>query len=109
MVPVVARFHQTLLAPARFAGEGYVVGGTDPTRRNVTTPLVSSTAGGADLARLDTGRLRATWLAAAAEGIGLAAFMNAAGIACSQRPGDIVAHLAAPDEAAAVALLGGIP
>ena len=40
-----------------------VTGGTDPGRRNVTTPLITSLAGGTGLPRLDTSRLRATWLA----------------------------------------------
>jgi len=39
--------------------------------------------------------------------IGLATFMAAAGIVCSQRLGDVVAHLDPGDEARAVALLGG--
>ena len=42
VVPVLARYHEDLLAAARFAGGGYVIGGPSPTRRNVTTPLVSS-------------------------------------------------------------------
>jgi hypothetical protein len=37
-VPVLARYHQPLLAAAKFAGTGLVTGGTDPARRNVTTP-----------------------------------------------------------------------
>jgi hypothetical protein len=86
-----------------------VVGGTDPDRRNVTTPLVSALAGGAGLPRLDTSRLRATWLAACAARIGLAAFMHAAGITCSQRLGDLLATLEPGSEADAVALLGGRP
>ena len=84
-VPVLARYHQPLLASAAFAGTGLVTGGTDPARRNVTTPLVSALAGGTGLPRLDTSRLRATWLADCAAQIGLAASMHAAGITCSQR------------------------
>ena len=38
-VPVLARYHQPLLAAAAFAWTGLVTGGTDPARRNVTTPL----------------------------------------------------------------------
>jgi hypothetical protein len=41
-----------------------------------------------------------------AEAIGLRAFMDAAGITCSQRLGDLVGHLEATPEEAAVALLG---
>ena len=61
-VPVLARYHQPLLASATFAGTGLVTGGTDPGRRNVTTPLTRALAGGTGLPRLDTSRLRATWL-----------------------------------------------
>ena len=106
-VPVLARYHQPLLASAAFAAAGLVTGGTDPARRNVTTPLTRALAGGTGLPRLDTSRLRATWLAECAELIGLAAFMHAAGITCSQRLGDLLAGLGPGDEAGAVALLGG--
>ena len=106
-VPVLARYHQLLLAAAAFAGAGLVTGGTDPARRNVTTPLISALAGGTGLPRLDTSRLRATWLRDCAAQIGLAAFMHAAGITCSQRLGDLLATLDPGSEAGAVALLGG--
>ena len=105
-VPVLARYHQPLLAAAGFAGENLVTGGTDPARRNVTSPLITALAGGTGLPRLDTSRLRATWLADCAELIGLATFLHAAGITCSQRPGDITATLQPGSEAGAVALLG---
>jgi hypothetical protein len=105
-VPVLARYHDRLLAAAAFAGTGLICGGTDPARRNITTPLTRSLAGGAGLPRLDTSRLRATWLAEVAELLGLATFMHAAGITCSQRLGDLLAALAPADEATAVVLLG---
>jgi hypothetical protein len=105
-VPVLARYHGPLLESAAFAGTGLVTGGTDPARHNLTNPLVSALAGGTGLARLDTSRLRATWLAEVAQILGLATFMNAAGISCSQRLGDIIATLEPADEATAVALLG---
>jgi integrase len=57
-------------------------------------------------ARLDTSRLRATWLAGCAGQLGLATFMHAAGISCSQRLGDLVAGLEPAGEADAVRLLG---
>ena len=107
VVPVLARYHELLGESAAFAGERYVVGGHDPRRNNVTTPLISSLAGGVDLARLDAGRLRATWLMCCAEAIGLSAFMAAAGLTCSQRLGDLVASAPRPSEAQTVALLGG--
>jgi hypothetical protein len=105
-VPVLARYHERLLAAAAFAGTGLVTGGTDPGRRNITTPLTRSLAGGDGLPRLDTSRLRATWLADVAQLLGLATFMHAAGITCSQRLGDLLATLEPADEATAVALLG---
>ena len=106
-VPVLARYHGRLLASAVFAGTGLITGGTDPGRRNLATPLLRALDGGTGLPRLDTSRLRATWLADCAARIGLAAFMQAAGITCSQRLGDLIATLDPGDEAAAVRLLGG--
>ncbi len=105
-VPVLARYHAPLLAAARFAGDGLVTGGTDPGRRNLTNPLITALDGGSGLPRLDTSRLRATWLAEVAELLGLATFMHAAGISCSQRLGDLIAGLEPADEADAVRLLG---
>jgi integrase len=106
-VPVLARYHGPLLEAAEFAGGQLITGGTDPGRKNVTNPLARSIAGGTGLPRLDTSRLRATWLAEAAELLGLATFLHAAGITCSQRLGDIIATLDPGGEAEAVALLGG--
>ena len=105
-VPVLARYHDRLLAAAAFAGTRLICGGTDPGRRNITTPLIRSLAGGAGLPRLDTSRLRATWLADVADLLGLATFMHAAGITCSQRLGDLLASLEPAAEANAVRLLG---
>jgi hypothetical protein len=105
-VPVLARYHSRLLAAARFAGTGLICGGTDPGRRNVTNPLITALDGGGGLPRLDTSRLRATWLRDCGEMLGLATFMHAAGISCSQRLGDLVAGLEPADEAGAVRLLG---
>jgi len=105
-VPVLARYHARLLAAAAFAGSGLICGGADPGRRNVTNPLVAALDGGSGLPRLDTSRLRATWLAGCAETLGLATFMHAAGISCSQRLGDLVAGLEPAGEAEAVRLLG---
>jgi integrase len=106
VVPVLARYHARLLAAARFAGTGLICGGADPGRRNLTNPLIIALDGGGGLPRLDTSRLRATWLAEAADLPGLATFMRAAGISCSQRLGDLVAGLEPAGEAEAVRLLG---
>ncbi len=106
VVPVLARYHARLLAAARFAGTGLVCGGADPRRRNLTNPLIRALDGGGGLPRLDTSRLRATWLRDCAELLGLATFMHAAGISCSQRLGDLIAGLEPASEADAVRLLG---
>jgi integrase len=105
-VPVLARYHDRLLAAAAVAGTGLICGGAGPCRRNLTNPLVTSLDGGGGLPRLDTSRLRATWLAGCAELLGLATFMHAAGISCSQRLGDLIAGLEPAGEAGAVRLLG---
>ena len=107
-VPALARYHAPLLAAARAAGTALVCGGADPGRRNLTNKLITALDGGAGLPRLDTSRLRATWLADCAELLGLATFMHAAGISCSQRLGDLVAGLEPGGEAAAVRLLGAV-
>jgi integrase len=106
-VPALDRYHARLLAAAASAGAGLICGGADPGRRNITNPLVTALDGGSGLPRLDTSRLRATWLADCAELLGLATFMAAAGISCSQRLGDLVAGLEPAGEAEAVRLLGG--
>jgi hypothetical protein len=105
-VPVLPRYHQRLLAAAASAGGALILCGTDPGRRNLTNQLVTALDGGAGLPRLDTSRLRATWLRDCAERLGLATFMHAAGITCSQRLGDLVAGLGPGSEQQAVVLLG---
>ena len=62
-VPVLCRYQARLVTSAAFAGAGYLVGGTERSRRNVASGLVASLAGGTDLARLELARLRSTWLA----------------------------------------------
>ena len=106
VVPVLAGYHARLLEAARFARNALICGGADPGRRNITNPLIAALDGGTGLPRLDTSRLRATWLADCAELLGLATFMHAAGISCSQRLGDLVAGLEPAGEAEAVRLLG---
>lgn len=106
VVPVLARYQKRLVASATWAGEGWVIGGVDPVRRNVTTALISSLAGGIDLPRLRSARLRSTWLVEVADRLGIASFLAAAGVVCTQRLGDLVAGLDAAGETEAVALLG---
>lgn len=107
-VPVLGRFHEPLLAAAAFAGEGYLLGGENPRRKNLTCQVAALFCD-SSLPRLDTGRLRSTWLTEAARLIGLGAFMAAAGVRCSQRLGDIAACLPDPGEREMLRLLGGAP
>jgi integrase len=106
VVPVIERYQQPLLTAARFAGEQLIVGGRKPGRRNITDELCAARCTDSSLPRLEGGRLRSSWLVACAQQIGLAAFMQAAGVRCSQRLGDLAAQLPAATEAELVARLG---
>jgi hypothetical protein len=106
-VPVLARFHPPLEEAACFAERGYLLGGREPGRRNLSDVLGAALSADSSLPRLESGRLRATWLCECAELVGLRAFMDAAGLRCSQRLGDLAAELPEIEEAEAVALLGG--
>ena len=61
-VPVLARFHEPLRQAAASAGEGYLLGGNAPQRKNLTDTLCAALCRDAGLPRLEAGRLRATWL-----------------------------------------------
>lgn len=106
-VPVLARYQQPLLEAAAFAGDGLMIGGRNPRRRNVSDALGAALSADRSLPRLEPGRLRSTWLVECARQIGLNAFMQTAGIRCSQRLGDLVAALPAATEPELVARLGG--
>ena len=106
-VPVLERYQQPLLEAAAFAGEKLIVGGREPGRRNITDELCALLSSDPSLPRLEPGRLRSSWLVACAARIGLGAFMQAAGVSCSQRLGDLAAQLPAATEQQLVALLGG--
>ena len=106
-VPVLVGYHERLLEAAWSAGERLIVGGFDPGRRNISDELCAALSADGSLPRLEPGRLRSTWLVSCAERIGLSAFMQAAGIRCSQRLGDLAAELPAATECELVALLGG--
>jgi integrase len=108
-VPVLCGFQEPLIAAAAFAGEGLIIGGRDPARRNLTDALCRALCADPSLPRLQAGRLRSTWLHQAAQAIGLGAFMAAAGVSCSQRLGDIAASLPVLSETEMVTLLGGSP
>ena len=106
IVPVLARFHEPLLAAAAFAGEPCSAGeipAQEPDRALVAPfcdrgPCRGLKPGGCDPPGSEAARL-----------IGLQAFMAAAGVRCSQRLGDIAAWLPALSEAEMLALLGGSP
>jgi integrase len=106
-VPVLERFREPLTRAAAFAAGGYLLGGRAPDRRNLTDALTVRLCADAGLPRLQAGRLRASWLVACAQRIGLEAFMHAAGISCSQRLGDLAAQLPRPSETELVRLLTG--
>jgi hypothetical protein len=106
-IPVLERYHEPLLAAASFAGELLIIGGRDPDRHNVTDRLSALLSTDPGLPRLQAGRLRSTWLSQCARTIGLGAFMQAAGITCSQRLGDLTAQLPAATETELITLLGG--
>jgi integrase len=106
-VPVLERYHERLLQAAAFAAGGYLIGGRDPDRRNVTDALCAALCTDSSLPRLQAGRLRSTWLVECARAIGLGVFMQAAGITCSQRLGDLAAQLPHATEPKMVALLAG--
>jgi hypothetical protein len=106
-VPVLSRYHSRLLAAARGAGTGLICGGTDPGRRNLANPLIRALDGGSGLPRpghLPAARHLAGRGRRAARPA--TAFMAAAGITCSQRPGDLIAGLEPAAEAGAVRLPG---
>jgi integrase len=105
-VPVLDRYHEPLLSAAQFAGERLICGGREPRRRNVSDELCAALSSDRSLPRLEPGRLRSTWLVGCARQIGLGAFMQAAGVRCSQRLGDLAAQLPAASEHELVALLG---
>ena len=108
-VPVLARYHARLLAAASVRRDRADL------RRGRSGPPEPDEPAGQRAGRRDGPaaaghpRLRATWLADAAELLGLATFMHAAGITCSQRLGDLVAGLEPAGEAEAVRLLGAPP
>jgi integrase len=104
VVPVLAGYQQPLLAAAAFARERLICGGREPGRRNISDALCAALSADPSLPRLESGRLRSTWLMACAQQIGLGAFMQAAGIRCSQRLGDLAAQLPAATDAELIAL-----
>lgn len=106
-VPVLERYREPLLAAAAFASKRLIVGGVEPGRRNLTDELCRALSADRSLPRLEPGRLRSTWLVSCARQVGLGAFMQAAGIRCSQRLGDLAAQLPQASERELIELLAG--
>ena len=105
VVPVLVDYRERLLRAAGFFSNRYLVSGHNPNSHNVTNPVIRSLSGGIDLPRLEVVRLRSSYLVALAQAIGLKAFMDAAGITCSQHLGDLVSHLPSPSEEESVSLI----
>jgi integrase len=105
-VPVLSAYHDRLLCSAKAFSDSYLVSGPNPDSHNVTNPIIRAMSKVTDLPRLETVRLRSTWLCSVSQAIGLRAFMDAAGVSCSQRLGDLASYLDPPTEEQMVALLG---
>ena len=110
-VPVLSRYQGRLLAAARVRRDRPGLRRAEgPGRRNITNPLVAALDGGGGLPRLDTSRLRATWLADCGEPArAWPRSWRAAGISCCQRLGDLVAGLEPGGESRGGPAAGGRP
>ena len=97
-VPVIEAYAGRLLASAAFSKDGFLIGGVSAERHNVTNRLITSLAGGADLSRLDTGRLRASWLSYELRALKVKELLKAAGITDSKHLFDVMSYLAVPSE-----------
>lgn len=106
VVPVLSRYQTALVGAAAFAGERYVCGGVSAARKNVTVNLTGRLAGGADLVRLEAGRLRATWLSEQLTRLGVPELVAAAGVHHAQHIWDLAARVTTGGETALVARLG---
>jgi len=98
--------HETaLLEIARFASGGLLIGGSTRGRRNVTRGPLERVVGGEDLPRLETARLRSTWLLTHLRArTPLPALMLAAGLTTVRPLEDLLHHCPVDAEAARVAL-----
>ena len=95
----------TLLEIARFARGGLLIGGSTRGRRNVTRGPLDRVVGGEDLPRLETARLRSTWLLTHLRArTPLPALMNAAGLTTVRPLEDLLHHCPIDADAARVAL-----
>ena len=95
----------TLLEIARFARAGLLIGGTARGRRNVTRGPLDRVVGGEDLPRLETARLRSTWLLTHLRArTPLPTLMTAAGLTTVRPLEDLLHHCPVDADAAPLAL-----
>jgi len=103
---VALHAHETaLLELSRFTSSGLLIGGSTRGRRNVTRGPLDRVIGGEDLPRLETARMRSTWLLAHLRArTPLSALMVAAGLATVRPLEDLLQYCPVDVEAARVAL-----
>ena len=103
---VALRAHEgPLLDLTRFSSSGLLIGGSIRGRRNVTRGPLDRVVGGEDLPRLETARLRSTWLLAHLQArTPLPALMTAAGLTTVRPLEDLLHHCPVDADAARVAL-----
>ena len=103
---VALHAHETeLLELSRFAGGGLLIGGSTRGRRNVTRGPLDRVVGGEDLPRLETARLRSTWLLTHLRArTPLPALMTTAGLTSVRPLEDLLHHCPIDADAAQVAL-----
>ncbi len=94
-----------LLDLTRFSSGGLLIGGSTRGRRNVTRGPLERVVGGEDLPRLETARLRSTWLLAHLQArTPLPALMTAAGLTTVRPLEDLLHHCPVDVDAARLAL-----
>lgn len=98
-VPVLEPLGQTLLGVARQIGSGYLAGGSNPDRKNLTSEVTLIAQRYSDLPRLDVPRLRNTWLVWQLEHLGVRALMEAAGVHSSTRVWELLKYIKTPTAA----------
>ena len=103
---VALRAHEgALLELTRITSSGLLIGGSVRGRRNVTRGPLDRVIGGEDLPRLETARLRSTWLLAHLQArTPLPALMAAAGLTTVRPLEDLLHHCPVDAEAARLAL-----
>lgn len=103
---ITLQAHETpLLQLARAAGSDLLIGGNTRGRRNVTRGPFERVVGGEDLPRLETARLRSTWLLTHLRArTPLPALMDAAGLTTVRPLEDLLHHCPVAPDVARVAL-----